>query len=400
MANVLMIWEQGSGLGHMTSMLPIAKSLQAKGHQVSIALKDFSKSHQVFKNEQFRFIACPAFSGRIKNHFAKSSTFANIIHNVGFGDYKILRTLVDVWRSNFEVFQPELIITDHSPVAMLAARSCGIKTAALGTGFSCPAACHPYPDWRPEEKNCQNQLLAEENFVLKNANKLLVETGVAPLEVLSDLYRQAGALLITYPELDPFPDRQNAHYLGILPTVGGIEPNWPEVNKPRVFAYLRPIRGIETLLAALTTKKLSTIVRMPGAPRQLQVKFPSLAWEEEFVDLSAAASKSDFCIGHGTHMMTSRWLLSGKPVLMIPPYLEQYLTAKQVVGFGAGLGSILKNPDHLSRAVDELLLRPERFRVAAEQFQQRHFKNTPETSLVTAVQKIETFLAEEPRIQS
>ena len=396
MVKVLMTWEQGSGLGHMASMLPIAQSLKTKGHQVWLGLKDFSKTHKVFAGENFQFVACPAFSGCIKNHFLRAATFSHILHNVGFGDYEILRNLVSVWRSNFELLQPDLIITDHSPVAMLAARSLGINNVTLGTGFSCPGDSHPYPDWRPALKIDSDQLLADENFVLENANRLLNQNNAKPLEKLSDLYAQVEPLLITYPELDPFPQRGKQDYLGILPSMSGIEPKWPTTDKTRVFAYLRPLPSIEILLNILVQKELSTIIRMPGAPQQLRKKFPSLIWEENFVDLSIAASKADFCLGHGTHMMTAQWLLAGKPVLMIPPYLEQSLTAHRVVAIGAGLASSLKRPEHLLRTVDDMLLNRQRFQVAAEKFRQRHARQTPEASLDAAIAKICAILAREP----
>lgn len=395
MANVLMIWEQGSGLGHLTSMLPIAESLKANGHLVWLGLKDFSKVHKVIEHEAFHFVACPATSGRIKHHFLRAATFSHILHNVGFGDYEILRNLISVWHSTFQFLQPDLIITDHSPVAMLAARSYGIKNITLGTGFSCPGDSCPYPDWRPEERNNKDQLIADEYFVLENANRLLGHYKTKQLDKLSDLYGQVEPLLITYPELDPFPERRNQEYLGILPSKEGIEPKWPGTDQTRAFAYLRPLRGIEVLLKILVARKISTIVRMPGAPQQLRTKFPSLIWEDNFVDLSIAASKANFCIGHGTHMMTSQWLLAGKPVLMIPPYLEQSLTAQRVVAMGAGLASSLKLPKHLLRTADEFLANRKRFQAGAEKFKQRYAHKSPKASLVTAIAKISATLARE-----
>jgi len=262
----------------------------------------------------------------------------------------------------------------------------------LGTGFYCPAPCHPYPDWRPKQNNSRSQLLADENFVLKNANKLLKRNGAESLGVLSDLYRQGDSLLITYPELDPFSNRKNPKYLGIMANNGGIAPKWPETDQPRAFAYLRPCRGIESLLETLATRKLSTIVMMPGASRKLQAKFPSLIWEENFLDMSMTASKTDFGIGNGTHIMTSQWLLAGKPLLMLPPFLEQSVTARQVVNYGAGIAGTFKAPDQISKAVDELLFRPERFRSAAEKFQRQHSDKSPEKALSSAMSRISKIL--------
>ena len=52
MAKVLMVWEQGSGLGHMTSMLPIAEELLEKGHDVYVALKGLFEVPSSFRSQQ------------------------------------------------------------------------------------------------------------------------------------------------------------------------------------------------------------------------------------------------------------------------------------------------------------------------------------------------------------
>jgi len=382
-----MIWEQGSGLGHMTTMLPIAEQLHDRGHQVFVALKDFSSALKVFDPEKFHLLPCPAFSSLSKNN-GQASTFAQIMHNVGFGNCSTLEPLVNSWHTIFDLVKPQLVITDHSPVAMLAARARGLKTITLGTGFSCPAACSQYPNWRPDEQNSLEQLSKDENLVLRNANSVLQRHGAPKLNTLSDLYRETDdALLVTYPELDPFQDRENGDYLGLLPDKGGVDPTWPESKAKRVFAYLRPLRGVELLLDTLIKRNLSVIVRMPKAPGQLKSRFPTIVWEEQFVDLSLAAEQAEFCIGHGTHMMTAKWLLAGKPVVMLPPYLEQCLTAKQIVNMGAGTASSLKTPRRLIKAIDTLLHEPVKFSKAAQAFANK-YKTSPATNLAKAMEKV------------
>ena len=96
-----MIWEQGSGLGHMTTMLPIAEQLHDRGHQLFIALKDFSSALKVFDAAKFHLLPCPAFSGKSKNN-GKASTFAQVMHNVGFGTSSVLEPLVNSWHTIFD----------------------------------------------------------------------------------------------------------------------------------------------------------------------------------------------------------------------------------------------------------------------------------------------------------
>ena len=49
-------------------------------------------------------------------------TYADLLLNIGFGDVNCLRAHLQAWRNLFGLVQPDLIVCDHSPMALLAAQ--------------------------------------------------------------------------------------------------------------------------------------------------------------------------------------------------------------------------------------------------------------------------------------
>jgi UDP:flavonoid glycosyltransferase YjiC (YdhE family) len=59
------------------------------------------------------------------------------------------------------------------------------------------------------------------------------------------------------------------------------------------------------------------------------------------VDLNKLAREADAGLTYASHATTAAFLLAGKPVMMLPGHLEQFLLAKRVEELGAGL---VQNP--------------------------------------------------------
>ena len=65
-------------------------------------------------------------------------TFAQILHNCGFGDAAELATMAEAWRKLYDFVRPDLIIFDHAPTALLASAGYPVRRALIGTGFFSP----------------------------------------------------------------------------------------------------------------------------------------------------------------------------------------------------------------------------------------------------------------------
>ena len=342
MKRVLFSWELGSGLGHMALLKPIAEELVKRGHCVHVSLKNFAGAHSMLNSLASCLLPSPVRQANIAGRIRSPATYAQLMHNVGFGDLQELNILVQAWRNLMALVRPDILVANYSPIAVLAARSLSMPYIILGTGFDCPPAIDSFPDWRPNQKNSPAMLQAFEQRVLSNTNQLLKKNGAKQLQKFSQLFSDAAeTILVTYPELDVFKPRDKGKYYGIWPDSAGFNPEWPAGTGPKIFAYLRPIQGVQRLLKVLVERNHPTIIRMPSPDDSLRGAFnaSNLKWETRFIDIDQTAHECDFAICHGSHMMTASILLSGKPQLLLPPYLEQLLNAENVIRLGAGVAA-------------------------------------------------------------
>jgi len=205
MATVLLTWELGGGLGHLVDLAPLAKGLRESGHRVFAALRDLSRAETLFAGTGVSYLQAPIKTRRHEDRFDPPRTFPHILHNSGFGTANELRTMTEAWRNLYDYVRPDLIVFDHSPTALLAARGNDARRSLLGTGFYCPLDEYPLPDLRPWLPDDAGRLRRNEDSVLENANRVLDDLGQSPLERIAQLYYQVDEhFLVTFRELDNY----------------------------------------------------------------------------------------------------------------------------------------------------------------------------------------------------
>ena len=103
------------------------------------------------------------------------------------------------------MIRPDLIVFDHSPTALLAARGVAVRRVVTGAGFTVPAGVYPLPSLRPREDVSPERLRESEDPIPRRANHILKLAKQPPLQRLGQLYSEADAMLLTtFPELDPY----------------------------------------------------------------------------------------------------------------------------------------------------------------------------------------------------
>jgi UDP:flavonoid glycosyltransferase YjiC (YdhE family) len=394
MARILVTWELGGGLGHLVPLASIIGALTKRGHQLFAAVRELAHLEAVFGDLEVLYLQSPVKTTRAANCVNTPRTFAHILHNAGFGEPSELTVMTRAWRNLYEFIQPDLILFDYSPTAVLASRAIETKRVVIGTGFCCPPDACPLPDFRPWLPAQSELLRRDEDRVLANVNRLLESWRLEPLDRLARLHVQVDAtILATFPKLDAYPNRGEAEYFGVWSNAGGKEPVWPAATGKKVFAYLKHFPGLPQLLEALNRSRRPALVYLDPPDADLRTRFesPTLRFEPEPLDLNAIGKTCDLAILNGGHGATASLLLAGKPLLEIPLNLEQSLNSAAVTRLGAGLTGDLNQPtQNITQFL--ALLQSDEYARAARRFAAEHVGFDPERQVERIVHRIESLL--------
>lgn len=344
MRRILIAWELGGGYGHVAELRPLALALKARGIHVSFALPRPAPLAADAKAHGFALVRAPmpteaerAAAGSRREMLV---SYPAILQAAGWGDHTALTRLVRDWRAVIAEAQPDLVLAEHAPTAVLAARLDRLPVAMLGTGFSVPPRRTPMPSAGLLDQVPEAELQARESAVLAVANQVLVAGGGAPTGSLAALFAVAPALLRTWPELDHYGAREDATYWGPLadPEQGEV-PVWPDGPGAKVFAYLSgAYESFAPLMRALALRGLPTLAHVrdlpPTAMTQWQAR--SLLIAPKPVRVDAALAQAAIVVSHAGHGLTAAALRAGRPVLAYPMNAEQTMMARRLARQGLG----------------------------------------------------------------
>jgi len=158
---VLLTWELGLNLGHLTRLLPVAQKLKADGHAVLVAVRDIQAAATVLGPAGVPFVQAPHLPKGIPlSH--RATGYADILLSQGWSDRSALWGLTQGWLTIFQLFCPDRLILDYSPTVSLASRIAKIPTVLVGNGFELPPLTDPLPpfpgfSWAAPEKATQSE---------------------------------------------------------------------------------------------------------------------------------------------------------------------------------------------------------------------------------------------------
>jgi len=391
MAKIDFAWELGAGTGHVTTLLPIAAAIKARGHQARFFLRELSSGADLEGAAEIPREGAPIWTG--PPTCQNPLNLGEILLNFGYHDPPQHKALIDAWRERLR--GSDAVVANVAPAAHLAALTLGIPSFEISQGFHVPPATMPSPPLRHWEPAPRARLEDADRRVLRVINAVLSGYGVAPLATIGDLF--AGrAMLLTYPELDIYPERGPSDYYGITDSgEGAATPDWPAGGGPRLFAYLYAyFKGLDPLLAAIAARKMPTLVFCRGLDPKLKAKYEgaSLHFSAEAMSVSRLLPQSDIVLCHGSHQMTAQALLAGKPVLLLPTQLEQFLIMRRLVRYGAGLGISPDAPNADYAAALKALSEKIEYAGRAREFAARYASHSRAAALATMIARIESAL--------
>lgn len=382
MKRIIFAWELGAGYGHIFHLLPVAVKMAAKGFKPYFILKDLSRTEKTIGPHGFPVLQAPVWLAKAVG-MPPPVTFPDILFRAGYFNVEGLTAMLKAWIHLFDLIKPHLIVADHSPSALLAAKALNLPKVIIGNSFTIPPRAFPLPPLAP---NVDRQtVLKREKLVLDKINQALARLNIAPLEQLNQIFDADETFLCTFAELDHYGyPRTDVKYYGPGSNPdAGVVPEWPKGNGNRIFCYIYPtFKGFRRIIKALAKTGCSTIVHAPGLSRsqRKELATDTIYFADEIVNIKAIAKECDGAICHSGAGTGTFFLLSGCPVLLVPLQLEQTIAAKKIVELGAG---IMVRPEARKRDYRKainVLIEDSSMHKQAREFAMRYRQVTPEKS--------------------
>ncbi len=360
MAKVLFTWELGMGLGHIVPIKSLAKHFVAEGHDVYIALKDLKHGHAFFSDMPITILQAPI--NQSINNNAPIACYSQLLAANGFDSISELTSHCLAWQSLYKLINPDIILFDHSPTALMASRGLAAITVYIGTGFTIPPDQVPFAPFQPERltEASKHELIEHEKATLKTINQVLRTLNKPKLQRLGQLYGDVThSIFKSLPEFDHFGPRPKGNYVGVTHLETGMkQPMWPNVSGKKVFIYLKPFEYIECILDALVDTQTSVIIYSNdiNSKRFEPYLNKNICFEDDTLDMNMVAKQTDIAITNGNHGTLMQFILNRVPVMMIPLHWEQQLLALRMQAQGIGVLSRKDQPDHIIQKLKSILL--------------------------------------------
>ncbi|WP_415881916.1 glycosyltransferase [Neptuniibacter sp. QD34_54] len=343
MANIVVAWELGAGLGHLSRLAIIINRLEALGHNLALVLNDPTNLDVVNLPESLLVLPAPSF----KTPPAKKQPTVSlpcILQTRGFQGPKVLRGIVRSWHGIFQITQPDLLIFDYAPTALLAARGLTCPKVIIGSGFAELEPGIPCEMMRTDLKEAPRMTKTMEARIVEVTNFICAELDYPRVKFLSDLYQNDLSLITTLPELDQY--KRNPEKSLYLDLDNKSETNaylpWRNLNGKRIFAYLRIGQsGVIETLEALAEIRQDVVCYCADAPARLVETYrrKGLQMSVEPLDTQQQLNSADLVISHAGKGLISESLIAGKPLMLLPTHMEQRMNASKVKALGAGLSA-------------------------------------------------------------
>ena len=335
MKTILLGWELGAGFGYCLQLRQLADALAGAGQRPVLALRTLDYAHRLFADRTYPVLQAPWLIGRLTPQALADgfnpTGFADLMACNGFGSVDHLYSMLRGWRDLIDQLRPDLIVARYAPLLSLAAYG-RLPAVVFGSAYSTPPADGPYFP----------QLLydvapyADQAQMLETVRDVQRRFGAPLPDALAEIYRGERRVVLGLPELDPYRGTRREPCAGMFEDA----PPPHEIDADGFHAYLAGCGPTATLAVEALIES--------GLPGQIYARDsdPSLAarvagspirWLDTPPDAIAAASGAALVVHHGGPGMAYAALAAGRPQVLLPQVLDQWLTACALDEYPHGL---------------------------------------------------------------
>jgi len=348
MAKFLFTMMPANDLGLPTRLVPIARGLADRGHQVAVFNPAPAPSKLIAEAglPNLPMPSRPMPAPVMDLAQAGSAWDVEEFFAAVYLDEEATRGETAVYADVIRDYDPEVVVDSFGLLTCLAARALEVPLVTVLQGN-----IHPASDGFLWWKKDRPAGLPSAAAII---NKVAAEYGLRPVERCADLLAGNLSLILGTPETDPLPASANVKYVG--PIVWQRQearlPEWVEAldrHKPLIWVYSgnprysnapTPIDSIVVIRAAI-----EALGQMPvqvvlttgyqGVPDEVGALPPNFTHAAYLPGL-AMAERCDLMVHHGGHGSVMTGLLAGTPAVIVPTITERESNARRLVAAGAG----------------------------------------------------------------
>jgi hypothetical protein len=332
MKRLLFCWELGANFGHLSAIAAASGQLAAAGFEITFVAADIHAASIALGPEASLFQS-PIWP-KHRHHGAPIGlvSYGDLLAYFGFDDPDVLGTMIDAWRRIFDLARPDILVIDHGPTAILAARLAGLPAVAMGTGFTMPPLDYPgFPIIRSDQPAA-----VPEGRMLEAIAKAFAARGKqVGAATLPGCFATPERIIMGLPELDPY---QSFRRETLSQPPGGFCAPAPDAP-PSIFAYLgADLPGFAEKLQILCDSELPLEIFVRDGSRMHHefIRLRGKIAHEGPADMREVLPRVSHVISEGGAMTASMAMAAGKPNLMLTRHGETRLNAALVVRLGTG----------------------------------------------------------------
>lgn len=328
MKTVLLGWDLGQGFSYVVQLRRIADSLAASGYEPVLVLRSLEWSGQLLADSPYPVLQAPYVIGRLSPTAAargfRPTSFADLMAVNGFGSTDHLLSMQRGWRDLIDLVKPDLVVARYAPLLALAAHG-RVPVVVFGCAYSVPPADGTtFPRFRTDIPPYESQ-----DVLLDIVREVQLRSGAPVPTCLTDVYRGDRRVVLGLRNYDPYREVRRE------PCAGMFESAPPLATLPGegVHAYLAGSDALSRLAVyGLIASGLPcrVFVRDADAALLAEIDDSPLTLLPAPPDVFAACSGAAVVVHHGGPNTAYAAMASGRPQVLMPRVLDQWLTATKL----------------------------------------------------------------------